>query len=70
MAQGEPSWIEQAPGNGQVLRHGGSTLRQDRAKHESMRIKNVKRGQENLPASPDSMCRRTSFTERTTTATR
>jgi hypothetical protein len=55
VAHGEPSWIEQAPGNGQVLRHGGSALWQDRAKHESMRISNGERGQENLPASPDSM---------------
>jgi hypothetical protein len=44
VAQGEPSWIEQAPGNQQVLPDGGFALQQDRAKHEAMPSENEERG--------------------------
>jgi hypothetical protein len=47
--------IEPAPGNGHVLRTGGSTLRQNRAEHDRRRSRTGNIRQEDMPASPDSM---------------
>ena len=47
--------IKPAPGNGHVLRTGGSTLRQNRAEHDRRRSRTGKTRQEDVPASPDLM---------------